>query len=97
MKALDNSLPDSMRLLKLFPTTSCGQHELAAYAEDDWSISDAFRLNVGLRFSLFNIDNRTYTGIEPRVSMRWLLSPDVSLKASYSRMNQYVHLISNSF
>ena len=97
MKALDNSLPDSMQIAKTFSDDKLWAHELAAYAEDDWSISDAFRLNVGLRFSLFNIDNRTYTGIEPRVSMRWLLSPDVSLKASYSRMNQYVHLISNSF
>lgn len=97
MKALDNSLPDSMQIAKTFSDDKLWAHELAAYAEDDWSISDAFRLNVGLRFSLFNIDNRTYTGIEPRASLRWLLSPDVSLKASYSRMNQYVHLISNSF
>lgn len=97
MMALDNSLPDSMQIAKTFSDDRLWAHELAAYAEDDWSISDALRLNAGLRFSLFNIDDRTYTGIEPRVSLRWLLSPNVSLKASYSRMNQYVHLISNSF
>lgn len=97
MKALDNRLPDSMQIARTFSDDKLWAHELAAYAEDDWSISDAFRLNAGLRFSLFNIDDRTYTGLEPRVSLRWLLSPDISLKASYSRMNQYVHLISNSF
>lgn len=97
MKALDNSKPDSMQIAKTFADDKLWAHELAAYAEDDWSISDAFRLNAGLRFSLFNINNKTYTGLEPRVSLRWLLSPKISLKASYSRMNQYVHLISNSF
>ena len=40
---------------------------------------------------------KTYTGLEPRVSLRWLLDDNLSFKASYSRMNQYVHLISNSF
>ena len=60
-------------------------------------ISSAVRLNAGLRFSLFNVQGKTYTGLEPRVSLRWLLDDNLSFKASYSRMNQYVHLISNSF
>ncbi len=45
----------------------------------------------------FNVQGKTYTGLEPRVSLRWLLDDNLSFKASYSRMNQYVHLISNSF
>lgn len=72
-------------------------HEAGMFAEDDWSLCDAVRVNAGLRFSLFNVQGKTYTGLEPRLSMRWLLGEDLSFKASYSRMNQYVHLISNSF
>lgn len=72
-------------------------HEAGVYAEDDWTLSSAVRLNAGLRFSLFNVQGKTYTGLEPRVSLRWLLDDNLSFKASYSRMNQYVHLISNSF
>ena len=72
-------------------------HEAGVYAEDDWRLSSAVRLNAGLRFSLFNVQGKTYTGLEPRVSLRWLLDDNLSFKASYSRMNQYVHLISNSF
>lgn len=72
-------------------------HEVGVYAEDDWTLSSAVRLNAGLRFSLFNVQGKTYTGLEPRVSLRWLLDDNLSFKASYSRMNQYVHLISNSF
>lgn len=72
-------------------------YEAGVYAEDDWTLSSAVRLNAGLRFSLFNVQGKTYTGLEPRVSLRWLLDDNLSFKASYSRMNQYVHLISNSF
>ena len=86
-----------MQIGQTFTDEHLWAHEMAAYAEDDWDISDVFRLNAGLRFSLFNVEGKTYTGLEPRVSLRWLLSRNLSLKASYARMNQYVHLISNSF
>ncbi|MEO5601714.1 MAG: TonB-dependent receptor [Cyclobacteriaceae bacterium] len=37
-----------------------------------------------------------YQGLEPRVSVRYLLDPGTSLKASYYRGYQYLHLISNT-
>ncbi len=39
---------------------------------------------------------RTYSGIEPRVSLRYSYSPLGSVKISYNRINQYIHLISNT-
>jgi len=39
---------------------------------------------------------KTYFGIEPRLSMRYLLTASSSVKFSYYRINQYYHLISNS-
>lgn len=72
-------------------------HEAGMFVEDDWTLLPSVRINAGLRFSLFNVQGKTYTGLEPRVSLRWLLGDNLSFKASYSRMNQYVHLISNSF
>ncbi|HZI24790.1 MAG TPA: TonB-dependent receptor [Chryseolinea sp.] len=39
---------------------------------------------------------KSYNGFEPRVSVRYLLSQDVSIKASYYRGFQYMHLISNT-
>ncbi|MGC3944198.1 MAG: TonB-dependent receptor [Chryseolinea sp.] len=38
----------------------------------------------------------TYGGFEPRLSLRFLVTPNASLKASYYRGYQYVHLISNT-
>lgn len=35
--------------------------------------------------------------LDPRLSVRFLLTRDLSLKASYARMNQYVHQISESY
>ena len=34
---------------------------------------------------------------QPRLSARYLLRPDLSAKISYSKMNQYVHLLSNTY
>ncbi len=38
----------------------------------------------------------TYANIEPRASVKYQLNSSTSLKASYNRMAQYIHLISNS-
>lgn len=72
-------------------------HELGVYAEDDWTLNKVIRLNAGLRFSLYNIQHKTYTSLEPRISSRFLLTRHLSLKASYARMSQYIHQISESY
>lgn len=38
---------------------------------------------------------QTYQGWEPRVSARFSLTPEKSIKVSYNRMRQYIQLISN--
>lgn len=38
----------------------------------------------------------TYGGLEPRIGMSYLLSPTQSVKASYNRTYQYLHLLSSS-
>lgn len=39
---------------------------------------------------------KSYGNFEPRVSLKYELSSTSSFKASYNRMNQYIHLISNT-
>lgn len=39
---------------------------------------------------------KKYSGLEPRLSLRYTLSPASSLKFSYYRTKQYIHLISNT-
>ncbi|TAE51249.1 MAG: TonB-dependent receptor [Bacteroidetes bacterium] len=95
--------------------------ESAAYLSHEWSPSDAFKLQYGLRASSFTvlgpgtfyeynpegsaIDSvsygsgeivKNYAGLEPRISATWILGEPHSVKASYARNRQYIHLISNS-
>jgi len=38
----------------------------------------------------------TYTGIEPRLSAKYSLTPSASIKAGFAYTNQYIHLVSSS-
>ncbi|MEM8524841.1 MAG: TonB-dependent receptor [Bacteroidota bacterium] len=68
--------------------------EYALYVEDDWQIG-AFKANIGLHASAFNVDNTFYTSLQPRIGMRYLLANDWSLKASFSTMTQFINLLTS--
>ena len=86
-------------------------HEMFFYFEDNVKITNRLKANIGLHvgyYSLANntsttniglmqkINNKTNYSFEPRVSARYLLSEDWSVKASYAKMQQNIHLLSNS-
>jgi hypothetical protein len=71
-------------------------YESAVYIEDDWSVTDIFKVNLGVRLSQYYAQSKNYLRPEPRVAARVMLSKDMSAKASYAIMNQYVHLLSNT-
>ena len=79
-------------------TNNRREHMLTAalFVEDDWEISKRWRANIGLRYALFHVPNKSYHSVEPRLSLRWLLREDMSLKASYAHMAQGNHLLSSS-
>lgn len=70
--------------------------ESGIYAEDTWRPSNRWRINGGLRVSYFQQKYAGYVRPEPRISGAFTLKPDLSIKASYAMMNQYVHLLSNT-
>ena len=70
--------------------------EYGAYVADEWEVNDRLKINPGLRVSGFTNDGKTYLNLEPRVSGKYSLSDRLTAKASYARMNQYLHLISSS-
>ena len=43
-----------------------GPVEAAIFGEDDWNVLPSLRLNAGIRFSLFNVERKAYTLLEPR-------------------------------
>ena len=48
-------------------------HELSAYLEDNIKVNDRLRLNLGLHFSLFQVQKQSYSSLQPRVSARYQL------------------------
>lgn len=71
-------------------------HEMMLYAEDDMKVTDRWQLNLGLHASMFNVSDKTYHSIQPRISTRYQLAEHWATKASYTIMSQYVHLLSSS-
>lgn len=71
-------------------------NEVNMFAEDDIKISDRLKVDLGAHFSAFMLHSKTYRYIEPRISARYKAGKKLSLKASYTEMNQYIHLLSTS-
>ncbi len=69
--------------------------EFAAYAEDDWKINERIRINGGLHFSGFALSGKPYFSLQPRFNARYLFDRGWSLKAGFSTMRQYIHLLTN--
>lgn len=70
--------------------------EHGIYLEDDWKVTDKLRISPGVRLSYFKHKNREYVNPEPRLALAYNFKPDLAFKASYTRMNQYIHLLSSS-
>lgn len=75
----------------------------AFYFDNNFSLSESLNFNLGVRYSA--LDSRktdskdyekSYSNLEPRFSMRLIINESTSLKASYTKTYQYLHLMSNS-
>lgn len=71
-------------------------HEAVLYVEDEIAVGESLQANVGLNYSGFGVGGEFYHSLQPRVSARLLLADNLSVKAGYARMTQYVHLLSNN-
>lgn len=70
--------------------------EFFLYAEDQWTISPKLMVNAGLHYSAFHTEDTYYHSLQPRISARYLAFNNLSLKASYVRMTQYLNLLASS-
>jgi len=67
-----------------------------AYAEGDLHISGLLHSNMGLHGSVYMTDEQNFMSLQPRVSLMLLLSRRFSLNGSYTRMTQFLNLLSSS-
>ena len=66
---------------------------VAAYLSDEMRLGDKIDLYAGVRVPYYFKPKVQYLNIEPRLSVLYLLGPTMSVKASYSQMHQYIHLV----
>ena len=78
-------------------TWSYSAYETNIYIEDDWKITDRFRINAGFHGSSFRISGKNHFGFGPRLSASFRPADNWAVKAAYSRTNQYVHLLCQSY
>lgn len=78
-------------------TRSLMANEANLYIEDDFLMSEHFRMNAGIHGSLFNIKGKTHFGIGPRLSVSYRPKENWAVKAAYSRTNQYVHQLCQTY
>lgn len=78
-------------------THSLIANEANLYIEDDFLMSEHFRMNAGIHGSLFNINGKTHFGIGPRLSVSYRPKENWAVKAAYSRTNQYVHQLCQTY
>jgi hypothetical protein len=71
-------------------------HEFYGFVQDDFKINRRIMANVGLHFSNFIVREKYYNALQPRAAFNFLLDEKSSLKVSYSRMAQYLHLLTNT-
>jgi TonB dependent receptor/TonB-dependent Receptor Plug Domain/CarboxypepD_reg-like domain len=69
--------------------------EYATFVGDEWAVTDRLKVNMGARLSGWSNDGVNYARFEPRLAGNFTVNDNFSLKASYARMNQYVHLLAS--
>jgi len=70
--------------------------ESSVYLETELNFGKYISVNVGGRLSTFYVKDTMFVSPEPRISARFLITKDFSIKLSYSEMQQNVHLLTNS-
>lgn len=88
--------------LRLSNFARLGQDELNVYTDNDPVIFDPF-LQIYRKAEPINVINpkrgdrlATFTHWEPRLAMSYVFDANNSIKASYTKLAQYLHLLSNT-
>jgi hypothetical protein len=70
--------------------------QMGAYVLHDIEPTKKIRINYGLRYSSFVQNGKWYFGAEPRVALRLAIDSTQSFKINYTRIYQYLHLVSTT-
>ncbi len=71
-------------------------NEMAAYLNDEITITKRIGLNVGIRTPAFITKDTAYFTWEPRATLKVSIDSSSSIKAAYTVMNQFLHIVPSS-
>ena len=83
-------------LLKSSSTQGRILEETAAFGQVDTNLGNRWRGSLGLRVSSGLVEDKVYINPEPRLAIRYSVNDNTTLKASYSRMAQYLQRVSSA-
>ena len=91
-----NSTGTETEQLKSRPGQKIHNTEFGIYGNDEYKATDKISLNAGLRITGDAAPGKTFWNLEPRMAARYLIDNKSSIKASYTRMVQNMHLVGSS-
>ncbi len=91
-----NTNEDGAEIDTIYNNNFINSSEIGLFLEDEITLSSKLNVNLGLATNAYFVENETYTSLEPRISLAYKVTNNTALKASYSEMNQYLHLLANS-
>ena len=68
--------------------------ESYVYAEDDMQFG-SLKANLGVHLGGFSVQGTFYPSVQPRIGLNYLLSNELSIKASFATMQQNINLLTN--
>jgi hypothetical protein len=66
------------------------------FIEENLQLGRTIRLNVGLNIAYYLLKDTAYHAFQPRFSGRWTLPNGFAIEGNFTRMEQYVHLLTNA-
>jgi len=69
-------------------------HELSTYLEDEWRVASFFKAGIGVHAVAYQVRNRFFYDVQPRISLAFTPSENWSIKAGYSHMFQPTGMLS---
>lgn len=70
--------------------------EIAAYIEDEIQLSNTTKMSAGVRLANYFYKGTSYIMPEPRISFNSRFDNEFAIKASYTLMNQSIHLLADN-
>jgi len=76
-----------------FLTPPLKAFEVGLFVEDEWTISPRLSMRAGVHLAGYQVEQKTYVSLQPRLSLRAIGRKGIAYKFSFATMQQHLHLL----